>query len=113
MDEVLEMVRDYHCVFGEGLVKKWDLGEQFAYITRNHHNLDEYRSDDEEQADMRKMMHAVNLADQLVSYVGGNYYTKGLPAPPLAESYQALGVDPDTKETLRDRAQTLFQETFN
>jgi len=112
MDEVLEMVRDYHTVFGEGLMKKWDLGAHFSYVTRYHHDLEEYQKDDEENAEYRKMMHAINLADQLVIYVGADYHAKSLPGPPLPESYQALGVTPEAKDKLRTRAETMFQELF-
>jgi len=114
MDEVLDMVRDYHCVFGEGLMKKWDLGESFAFITRHHHTLDAYRNrDDESKAELQKLMHVVNLADQLVLYVGGGYHKKELPAPGLAESYEALQINAEAKEKLRNRAQEMYVDVFN
>ena len=112
MDEVLEMVRDYHCVFGEGLMKKWDLGAHFSYVTRHHHSLDEYESDDPNSVEHRKMLHAINLADQLVIYVGADYHAKSLPGPPLPVSYEALGMPAEAKDKLRTRAETMFQELF-
>ena len=116
MDEVLDMVRDYHPVFGEGLMKKWDLGDAFAFITRNHHSIEAYQTpedgDDEATALIRKQMHVVNLADQLVLYVGGGYHKKELPAPGLAQSYDVLELDPDAKESLRNRAQEMYVEVF-
>ncbi len=114
MDEVLDMVRDYHCIFGEGLVNKWDLGESFAFITRNHHTLEAYHGEEgDEKSDLRQLMHVVNLADQLVLYVGGGYHKKELPAPGLAESYDALEMEADAKERLRNRAQEMFVEVFD
>ena len=56
MPEVLDMVRDYHCVFGEALMKKWDLGDVFCFVTRNHHNLEMYRKEDEETSQFRQMV---------------------------------------------------------
>jgi HD-like signal output (HDOD) protein len=112
MDEVLDMVRDYHCVFGEALMKKWDLGDVFCFVTRNHHDLEAYRSDDEESAAHRKMMHIVNLADQLVNYTGASYYSKPLPGPSLPDSYGALNVDAETKEKLRHKAEKMRADLF-
>ncbi|MBV71858.1 MAG: hypothetical protein CMH52_11055 [Myxococcales bacterium] len=111
MDEVLDMVRDYHCVFGEALVKKWDLGDQFAFVTRHHHDLKMYR-DTEDESGHVKLMHCINLADQLVNYTGATYYTKALPAPSLQESYQVIEVDADAKEKLRHRAEEMYGELF-
>ena len=112
MDEVLDMVRDYHCVFGEGLMRKWDLGDHFCYVTRHHHDLEKYRLEDEETADVRKKMHVVNLADQLVIYAGAGYYAKGLPSPGLSESYEALDIGAEVKDNLRHRTETMFGELF-
>jgi HD-like signal output (HDOD) protein/CheY-like chemotaxis protein len=112
MDEVLEMVRDYHCVFGEALSKKWDLGDLFCFVTRNHHDLKAYSDEDEEKQSFIRLMHVVNLADQLVDYAGASYYGKVLPAPGLNDSYTALAVSPEAKEVLRNRAETMYVELF-
>ena len=45
MDEVLDMVRDYHCVFGGAFINKWELGEDFAFVTKEHHTIESYRAE--------------------------------------------------------------------
>ena len=112
MDEVLDMVRDYHCVFGEALSKKWDLGDEFCFVTRHHHDLQAYRDQDESKTEFIRLMHVVNLADQLVDYAGASYYAKVLPAPGLQESYTALNVNAEAKEELRNRAESMYVELF-
>ncbi len=110
MDEVLTMVRQYHTVFGEGLVRKWDLGESFAFTTRHHHDLDMYAAEDPENADNRKLLYIVNLANQLAIYAGASYHKKAMPGPSLPESYEFLKMPPEARERLRDRAHGLYQE---
>jgi HD-like signal output (HDOD) protein len=110
MDEVLTMVREYHTVFGEALVRKWDLGESFAFTTRNHHDLDKYNEDDEENVQNRKLLYIVNLANQLAIYAGCSYHKQTMPGPSLPDSYAFLEMPPEARETLRDRANTLYQE---
>ena len=110
MDEVMEVVRTYHNVFGEALVRKWDLGEVFAYTNRHHHDLDEYVKDDPENADNRKMLYLVNLANQLTQYAGLVYDKKSLAAPSLPDSYEALGLPPENREGLRDLSEKLSNQ---
>ncbi len=110
MDEVMEVVRTYHNVFGEALVRKWDLGDVFAYTNRHHHDLDEYVKDDPEHADNRKMLYLVNLANQLTQYAGLVYDKKSLAAPSLPDSYEALGLPPENREGLRDLSEKLSNQ---
>ncbi|MGB0646728.1 MAG: HDOD domain-containing protein, partial [Bradymonadia bacterium] len=37
MDEVLSMVREWHTVFGAGLLKKWDMGDDVEFLAKVHH----------------------------------------------------------------------------
>ena len=112
MDEVLTMVRDYHTVFGEGLVRKWNLGDTFAYVTRYHHDLNEYADTSPEKKDDRIRMYIVNLANQLALYAGCNYHKQAMPGPSLPESYEVLEMPTEARETLRDRSHALFSEVM-
>ena len=111
MDEVLDMVRDYHCVFGGALINKWELGEDFAFVTKEHHTIESYRGEGLDESRL-KLIHCVNLADQLVNYTGAAYYPKSLPGPSLPESYDVLQIEPEAKDKLRHRAEEMFNELF-
>ena len=110
MPEVLGMVRQWHTVFGESLIKKWSLGDEFAYVARHHHDLDIYFAEDEEGAPLRKKLHVVNLANQLTKHVGVGYYEKELPAPGIHDSYEALDVPAENRDALRERVHELYKE---
>ena len=110
MPEVLDMVRQWHTVFGESLIKKWNLGDEFAFVARNHHDLDVYFQQDEEGAALRKKLHVVNLANQLTKHVGVGYYEKELPAPGIHDSYEAIGIPAESRDALRERVHALSGE---
>ncbi|MEE2786769.1 MAG: HDOD domain-containing protein [Myxococcota bacterium] len=110
MPEVLEMLRQWHTQFGESLINKWNLGDEFAYVARYHHDMGEYFNKDEERAEMRKNLHIVNLANQLGKHIGVSYYAKELPAPGLHDSYEAIGVPAEVRENLRKRVEEMADE---
>ncbi len=44
MDDVLQNVQDWHTTFGAALIKKWDLGDLFEQVAKNHHETAFYKS---------------------------------------------------------------------
>ncbi len=112
MNDVLGVIREWHCVFGEGLMKKWDMGDTFMTIARRHHDMEAYRGDDLDPQ-VVKLMHVVNLGDQLTEVAGVTYYAKALPGPSIQDSYDAIGCPMDKRDTLRIRAEEMRDELRN
>jgi len=106
MNDVLGVIREWHCVFGEGLMKKWDMGETFMLVARRHHDMDAYRSS-EIDAQVVKLLHVINLGDQLTEIAGVTYYAKSLPGPSIQDSYEAIGCPLDKRDALRVRAEEM------
>lgn len=106
MDEVLSMVREWHTVFGAGLLKKWEMGEKIEFIAKVHHIAAAY-TDEATPADQKEMLYTIALASQLAEYSGRSYYTKGLYLPGIQECYQHLELTTEAKDQLRDKMATL------
>ena len=109
MNDVLNVIREWHCVFGEGLMKKWDMGDTFSKVARRHHDMEAFRSD-ELDPQVIKLMHVVNLGDQLTEVAGVTYYAKSLPGPSIQDSYEALGCPMDQRDALRIAAEEMRDE---
>lgn len=109
MNDVLGVIREWHNVFGEGLMKKWDMGETFMTIARRHHDMDAYRGGDVDPQVVR-LMHVVNLGDQLTEIAGVTYYPKSLPGPSIQDSYDAIGCPVDKRDGFRIRAEEMRDE---
>ncbi|MCA9539691.1 MAG: HDOD domain-containing protein [Myxococcales bacterium] len=109
MDDVLNVIREWHTVFGAGLMKKWDMGDTFIEIARSHHDMESYRGDKLDAAAI-KLMHIVNIAVQLTEVVGISYYAKSLPGPSIQDSYEAIGAPMDKRDEFRLRAEEMREE---
>ncbi|MCB9541221.1 MAG: HDOD domain-containing protein [bacterium] len=109
MNDVLGVIREWHNVFGEGLMKKWDMGDTFMTIARRHHEMDAYRGGDVDPQVVR-LMHVVNLGDQLTEIAGVTYYPKSLPGPSIQDSYDAIGCPIDKRDAFRIRAEEMRDE---
>lgn len=112
MNDVLGVIREWHNVFGEGLMKKWDMGDTFMTIARRHHDMDAYRGGDVDPQ-IIKLMHVVNLGDQLTEVAGVTYYPKSLPGPSIQDSYDAIGCPDDKRDAFRIRAEEMRDELKN
>ena len=109
MNDVLAVIREWHCVFGEGLMKKWDMGETFMQVARRHHDMEAFRGGDLDPQ-VIKLMHVVNLGDQLTEIAGVTYYAKSLPGPSIQDSYEAIGCSMDKRDAFRIRAEEMRDE---
>ena len=98
MDEVLSNIRDWHTTFGSALITKWNMGEEFALITRHHHDR-AYFEDPDVDADLAKKLHVVNLASQFTLYMGLNYYKRPPASFSVQESYEFLGMAAEAKDS--------------
>lgn len=105
MNDVLGVIREWHCVFGEGLMKKWDMGDTFMQVARRHHDMEAFRGDVDPA--VVKLMHVINLGDQLTEVAGVTYYAKSLPGPSIQDSYEAIGCPMDKRDALRIRAEEM------
>ncbi len=112
MNDVLGVIREWHCVFGEGLMKKWDMGDTFMQVARKHHDMEAYRGD-ELDPQVIKLMHVINLGDQLTEVAGVSYYAKSLPGPSIQDSYEAIGCPMDKRDALRIRAEEMRDDLKN
>jgi HD-like signal output (HDOD) protein/ActR/RegA family two-component response regulator len=102
MDEVLSMVREWHTVFGAGLLKKWEMGEEIEFVAKVHHTPAAY-TDENTPPDQKDMLYTIALACQLSEYSGHSYYTKGLYLPGIQECYEYLKLSTEAKDQLRDK----------
>ena len=110
MDEVLSMVREWHTVFGAGLLKKWDMGEDVEFLAKVHHTPAAY-TDDGTTKEQKEMLYTIALANQLAEYTGKSYYTKGLYIPGIQECYDFLELSTEAKDQLRDKMPELAAST--
>jgi HD-like signal output (HDOD) protein/CheY-like chemotaxis protein len=110
MDEVLSMVREWHTVFGAGLLKKWEMGEKIEFVAKVHHTAAAY-TDEGTPDDQKEMLYTIALASQLAEYSGKSYYTKGLYLPGIQECYQYLDLSTEAKDKLRDRMPELSADS--
>ena len=107
MDEVLGMVREWHTVFGAGLLKKWELSEDLEFVAKVHHTPAAY-TDDSTSSERKDILHTVALACQLAEYAGRPYYSKSLYLPGIQECYDQLEMSSEAKDKLRDRLPELM-----
>ena len=106
MDDVLNIVRDHHPAFGAGLLKKWELSGTYATIASSHHDIEAYRSADTDKS-ILNVLHIVNLSCRLTEYAIGSYYSKPLAGPSMRDSYDALEVSGENRNTFRRLAERL------
>jgi HD-like signal output (HDOD) protein len=102
MDEVLSMVREWHTVFGAGLLKKWEMGDNIEFVAKAHHTPSAY-TDEATSEDQKEMLYTIALASQLAEYSGHSYYSKGLYLPGIQECYEYLKLSTEAKDQLRDK----------
>ena len=108
MDEVLGMVREWHTVFGAGLLKKWELGDDLEFVAKVHHTPAGY-TDETTTESQKEMLYTIALANQLAEYAGRSYYAKSLYLPGIQECYDALEMTPEAKDKLREQVQGLVK----
>ena len=102
MDEVLGMIREWHTVFGAGLLKKWELSDDLEFVAKVHHTPAAYT--DETTTEQRKdILYTVALANQLAEYAGRSYYAKNLYLPGIQDCYEHLQMSSEAKDKLRER----------
>jgi HD-like signal output (HDOD) protein len=109
MDEVLSNIRDWHTTFGSALINKWDLGQEFADVTKYHHDRSFFETEGVDP-ELIKKLHAVNLADQLTTHMGYKYYKRPPASFAVQESYETLELPAETKDSLREKAQEIVAE---
>jgi HD-like signal output (HDOD) protein len=107
MDEVLGMVREWHTVFGAGLLKKWELSDDLEFVAKVHHTPAAY-TDENTTPERKDVLYTVALACQLAEYAGRSYYSKSLYLPGIQECYDNLDMSSEAKDKLRDRLQDLM-----
>ena len=107
MDEVLSMVREWHPVFGAGLIKKWELGADLELLAKVHHTPSAY-TDESLTDDQKEILYTVALANQLSSYSGKSYYAKAMFLPGIQECYEALSLSNEMKDNLREKLPELL-----
>ncbi len=109
MEDVLGVIREWHTVFGAGLLESWETGDTLVQLARTHHDIDAY---DESQLDAQafRLMHVVNLADRLVELVGPGFYATPPPGPSAEESMLALKIKPERLNGYRKRVEEIRDE---
>ena len=109
MEEVLEVIRDYHGLFGSSLMSKWNMGELFTTVAGRHHDPAAY-DDPAIDAKALRLMHACNVADRLVEHIGPTFYPSPPPGPAGPQSFEALGLTEEKWEALVARAEEIKEE---
>ncbi len=109
MEEVLEVIREYHGPFGASLLQKWNMGELFVEVARRHHDGSRY---DKEMLGEQtwRLLHICNLADRIIESIGPNFYPDALPGPASGESFEALGLPEERWDALLQRAGEIKEE---
>ncbi len=83
-----------HCEIGAKLARQWNLPEEIIIVLRSHHS-----PYDDEISAANPLVLMVNLAEKLLPNFGLTEYCD----PEISEQeWQALGIDPDKSEELRD-----------
>ncbi len=109
MEEVLEVIRDYHGLFGSSLMAKWNMGELFTTVAGRHHDPAAYE-DGAVDPNTLKLMHACNLCDRVVEHVGPSFYPSPPAGPQGPDSFEALQLPEERWDTLVARAQEMKEE---
>ncbi len=109
MDDVLQNVQDWHTTFGAALIKKWDLGDTFEQVAKNHHDTAFYKSEESDPEIVRKC-YVVSLADQMSDYIGESYYPQYLGGPSIQECFTNLAIPDEKKDDVRKRAEEIYRE---
>ncbi len=109
MEDVLNVIREWHTVFGAGLLQNWEMNDTLEYIARHHHDIDAY---DASQAGDKtfRMMHVVNIGDRMVELIGPPVYATPPPGPSAEDSFDALKLKPARFDHYRKRAEEIRDE---
>ncbi len=109
MEDVLNVIREWHTVFGAGLLRNWEMDDTFEYIARRHHDIDAYDASQSGDKTFR-MMHVVNIGDRMVELIGPPVYATPPPGPSAEDSFDALKLKPARFDHYRKRAEEIRDE---
>ncbi len=109
MEEVLEVIRDYHPLFGSSLLAKWNMGEMFITVAGRHHDPAAF-ADDSIDPRTKRLMHLCNLSTRIVEHIGPTFYPSPPGGPPAAASFEAVGFKEDKWDEVVQHAQEIKDE---